>query len=271
MGAATFSATTALPAAVVGGSSLHLVATLHGTRQFDNGQGEGGEPVPFQESRFVDVKVAVTPPPGFTLLEPANGTVVDLRDGGGDVDVALGPVGNQYFPLTVSITRDGQTTTEQVSAGTGVKTSTHLKALPLGPRTISVSVANPDGAGPARTRTVTGRDVGPPLPRVDSPLPAANLVGDVNGAVVVPMTGIATDAQSGMVGGSAGVAWALTPSGTPTPAVHLRPRVPAAHRDRPRARGTPTPTRDRPRPEAPTPPGHSPMWSPIPTTPWATC
>jgi hypothetical protein len=160
--------------------------------------------------------VAVAPPPVYRVTAPTDGAVVDLPEGGAEVDVALTLAGDQFFPVTISISHDGQVTSEQFTGAQYQKTVT-LAPMPLGHRPISVSVANLDSAGPAQTRTVTGRDVTPPHPlQVDSPQPSASVLGDANGAVTVSMHGTAPDSQSGMAGGSAGVVWALSPGGPRT-------------------------------------------------------
>jgi len=53
------------------------------------------------------------------------------------------------------------------------------------------------------------------IERAFSPL---ELMADAGGKATVSMHGTATDSQSGMVGGHAGVAWALAPGGSRTPA-----------------------------------------------------
>src|SRR5262249_2524041 len=93
-----------------------------------------------------------------------------------------------------------------------------LAPMPLGPRTIAVTVADHDGVGSTRTVTVTGQDAAPPHAVIEFPAPQSNAVADGTGTAVVPTSGSASDSQSGMVGGSAGVAWALSPTGTRTPA-----------------------------------------------------
>jgi hypothetical protein len=173
--------------------------------------------VPFESGQSVSVQVAVASPPAFTVTAPADGAVVDLPEGGGEVDVALALPGEQFFPVTITISQDGHTTSEQFT-GPQYRKMVALAPMPLGPRPISVSVANLDSVGPAQTRTVTGRDITAPQPRVDSPQPSASVLGDANGAVTVPMHGTAPDSQSGMASGSAGVASALSPSGARTPA-----------------------------------------------------
>jgi hypothetical protein len=205
---------------VHGGTQVTLTAVLRGTNQFDigrPGEPEPGPEVPFEIPQSVSVQVAVAPPPVFTVTAPVDGVVVDLHEGGGEVGVALTIPGNQFFPVTISISRDGQITSEQFT-GAQYQKRVVLAPMPLGPRPISVRVANLDSVGPSQTRTVTGRDVTPPRLQVDSPQPSASVLGDANGAVTVFMHGTAPDSQSGMAGGRAGVAWALSPGGARTPA-----------------------------------------------------
>jgi hypothetical protein len=207
---------------VPGGTQVTLTAVLRGTNQFDDGTAEHGpgDPVPFPPlQREVSVQVPVAPPPAFAVTAPADGAVVDLPEGGVEVEVALTLPGEQFFPVTISISHDGHATSEQFTGpGTQYEKKVTLAPVPLGPRPISVSVANLDSVGPAQTRTVTGRDVTPPHLQVDFPQPSASVLGDSSGAVTISMHGTAPDSQSGMTGGSAGVAWALSPGGARTPA-----------------------------------------------------
>ena len=214
------SCTGSLLPSVRGGTQVTLTATLRGTHVPNIGtptEPEPGPGVPFETRQQVIVQVAVAPPPTFTVTAPADGAVVDLPERGADVEVALTiPGDHSLFPVTISISWDGQTTSEQFTGAQYQKT-VPLIAMPLGPRPISVSVANLDSAAPAQTRTVTGRDVTPPIPQVISPQPKASVpADDANGAKTVPMNGTAQDSQSGMAEGSAAVAWALTPAGTRT-------------------------------------------------------
>ena len=169
-------------------------------------------------SRARRVRVAAAGPPVFTVVSPADGSVVDLDEGGGQVGVQLTTTSDQYFPLSVSVICDGQTTTEQFT-GTQYQKTVILAPMPLGPRTILVTCADPDGLSSTSSRSVVGQDVGAPHLQVGFPQPSANVIGDANGAVTVPMHGTAADNQSGMAGGNAAVAWALAPGG-PWTAAH---------------------------------------------------
>jgi hypothetical protein len=164
------------------------------------------------------VHVAAAGPPVFTVVSPADGSVVNLDEGGGPVSVQLTTTIDQYFPLSVSIICDGQATTEQFT-GTQYQKAVILVPMPLGPRIISVTCADPDGLSSTSSPSVVGHDVGAPHLQVGFPQPSANVIGDANGAVTVPMHGTAEDNQSGMAGGSATVAWALAPGG-PWAAAH---------------------------------------------------
>ncbi|MEV0220414.1 neuraminidase-like domain-containing protein [Streptomyces sp. NPDC050704] len=165
------------------------------------------------------VRVFAAGPPVFTVPAPANGTTVDLDEGGKDITVQVNTTSDQYFPLTVTIAWDGRVTTGEIRAGaTQYQTAIHLDPMPLGARTISVTITDPDVVGSTQTRSVTCRDVSPPQVQVGYPPQNGNIMGDDTGAATVPMHGTATDPQSGMVGGSASVAWALTPGGTRTTA-----------------------------------------------------
>ncbi|MFG1809549.1 hypothetical protein [Streptomyces sp. NPDC049040] len=171
------------------------------------------------DSAAISVRVAAAAAPAFTLDAPAEGAVVDLDDGGGQVTVRLGVTSDQYFPFTAAVTRDGQTTTETIPGATAqYQKAVSLAPLPLGARTLSVTLTDPDGLATTKTRTLTGRDIAPPHLQVDFPQPAANVMGDTGGKATVAMHGTAPDGQSGMTGGSASVAWALSPTGTRTAA-----------------------------------------------------
>ena len=166
----------------------------------------------------MNARVAAAHPPAFTVVSPADGSVVNLDEGGGQVNVHLTTTSDQYFPLSVSIVRDGQTTTEQFT-GTQYQKTVILAPMPLGSRTVSVTCADPDGLRSTSSRSVVGHDVAAPHLQVGYPQPSANIIGDAKGAVTVSMHGTAPDNQSGMAGGSATVAWALVPGG-PWTAAH---------------------------------------------------
>jgi hypothetical protein len=169
----------------------------------------------------VTVHVAAAGPPVFTLTSPPAGTVVGLAESGGAVTVGLSMDAEQFYPVSVSIGFDGTSTPpDQFNGGSYSRTVT-IGAMPLGPRTLTVSCADRDGLTSTQTITVTGKDIAPPHPTVDFPQPGASVVGDATGAKTVPMHGTAVDAQIGMVGGAAGVAWSLTPDGVRTPAQAL--------------------------------------------------
>ena len=176
------------------------------------GHSTGGDIV----SDVVTVQVAAAGPPAFTVSLPANGATVDLNEAGGQVTVALNTT-SDYFPLTATVTRDGVSTSAQFSSAQ-YQTAVNLAPMPLGARTIAVTVADRDGQSSTQTRSLTGRDIAPPHVAVTDPKASANILGDANGAVTVRMVGTATDSQAGMVGGAATVAWALSPTGTRTAA-----------------------------------------------------
>ncbi|MDH6222812.1 hypothetical protein M2283_010164 [Streptomyces pseudovenezuelae] len=168
----------------------------------------------------MSVRVFAAGPPAFTVTTPAAGTVVNLDEAGKDIIVQVNATSDQYFPLAVNVTWDDQVITGTMPIGTTqYQTPIRLAPMPLGARTIWVTVADPDGAGSSQPRSVTCVDVSPPQVQVDYPPQKGNIVGDNAAAATVPMHGRTTDAQSGMVGGRATVAWALTPTGTRTTAI----------------------------------------------------
>src|SRR5262249_21180883 len=132
-------------------------------------------------------------------------------------DVTLSIPPDEFFPLDVEVTRDGVTTISSVTS-TDYTTKITLAPLPLGPRPITIQVADRDGQASGQTISVNGLDAAAPHLVVEFPPPSANVVGDATGNATVSMHGTAADAQSGMAGGSAGVAWALSPDGPRTAA-----------------------------------------------------
>lgn len=162
----------------------------------------------------VTVQVAAALPPAFTVTAPAEGAVVPLGEGGGSVDVALSIPPDQFFPVTVSVALDGQNVSTETISSTQYRTTlSNVSPMPLGPRQIAVTVGDRDNFASNKIRTITGRDVG--LPRVPFVL-QADALGDKEGQATAHLSGTAEDNQSGMVGGSSAVAWALSRDGSRT-------------------------------------------------------
>jgi hypothetical protein len=159
------------------------------------------------------ITVHVAGPPTFTLLTPAEGTVVDLNDGGGSVTVHLTATGAQLFPMQVSTTVDGRTTTDTLNGADYTRTIP-LAPMPLASRPISVTCLNAVGLAGTQTRNLIGRDIGAPTVRPAQD--AFSVLGDAAGTAIAPLSGTAADTHTGMSGGKAGVSWALTPTGTRT-------------------------------------------------------
>lgn len=161
----------------------------------------------------VSVRVLAAGPPVFTLVTPAEGDTVDLDEGGHAVAFQLTFPADQFFPLTVDVIHDGVTTTGTAEGETYAATVT-LSPMPLGTRPITVRVSDRDGQAASQARTLVGRDAAPPHPPVViSPASSGNVIAD---GMPVLMHGTVMDSQSGMVGGQAGVAWALLPTGQRT-------------------------------------------------------
>jgi hypothetical protein len=78
----------------------------------------------------MNVRVAAAGPPVFTMVSPADGSLVNLDEGGGQVSVQLTTTSDQPFPLLVSIFRDGQVTAEQFT-GTQYQQTVILAPMPL--------------------------------------------------------------------------------------------------------------------------------------------
>ncbi|MFI5878844.1 neuraminidase-like domain-containing protein [Streptomyces sp. NPDC051554] len=166
----------------------------------------------------VGLAVAAAVPPAFTVTAPAENAQVDLGVSGASVNVQVNIPADQYFPVKITLAWDGQSvSTDNVSSTTFQQLIT-LGSMPLGSRPISVTVADRDHFASTKIRTVVGRDVGLPILTVDQP---TNAIGDSTGRATAQVTGTVQDAQSGMVGGSAGVAWALSKDGVRTPAQPL--------------------------------------------------
>jgi hypothetical protein len=165
----------------------------------------------------ITVHVIAANPPAFTIAAPTAGTVVPVPEGGKTIDVRANVPAGPPTPITMTATVDGVTTNGQQS-GSDFVAQVNISQMPLGPRTITVGVADADAIASTKTVTVTAADASPPHLTVEFPDPGhpASVIGDGTGKVTVAMHGKAVDNQSGMVGGSASVAWALTPDGTPT-------------------------------------------------------
>ncbi|WP_405820220.1 hypothetical protein OG241_32075 [Streptomyces sp. NBC_01390] len=161
------------------------------------------------------IQVQTALPPAFTWVTPTAGATVDLQEGGAQVGVQLDITRAQRLPLTISITRDGTTTSVPFTGGTSYQTSVGLLPMPLGARPMTITCTDPDGLTATQTRTFTGRDAAPPKLEVAA---TTTVVGDANGAVTASLQGTAPDTQSGMVGGRAKVEWALSATGTRTAA-----------------------------------------------------
>ncbi|MFI9106143.1 neuraminidase-like domain-containing protein [Streptomyces fildesensis] len=168
----------------------------------------------------VTFQVASPLPPAFTVTAPAEGAVVDLGEGGGSVDVKVSIPADQFFPVTVSIALDGQLVVAQTISSTQFQATLTPGSMPLGARPIAVTVADRDNAFSTKTRTITGRDIGLPTVPVT---PQPDVVGDDHGKGIAQLSGTASDPQSGMIGGKAAVAWALSPEGNRAQARPLSP------------------------------------------------
>lgn len=173
------------------------------------------------QSDPVTVHVTAPVPPAFTVTAPAAGAVVQLNEGGGLVDVQVTLPADVYFPVLVSIARDGQLfSSEWTSSTVYQRLGVPLGPMPLGARMIAVTVSDRDNLTSTKSVPLTGRDIAPPHLVI---VPPPTAIGDVNGAVTVRVSGTAVDNQAGMIGAPASVAWALTPTGTRTAAT---PRAP---------------------------------------------
>lgn len=166
-------------------------------------------------SYFRTIHVQTALPPAFTWVTPAAGSTVDLREGGGQANVQLDITRAQRLPLTISVTRDGTTTSTQFTGGSSYQESVNLLPMPLGARPMTITCTDPDGLTATQTRTFTGRDAAPPRLQV---VATTAVVGDPDGNATAALTGTAPDTQSGMTGGSAKVEWALSATGPRTAA-----------------------------------------------------
>ncbi|MFB4296710.1 hypothetical protein [Actinomadura sp. NTSP31] len=144
------------------------------------------------------VTVHVTPagPPVFNWVSPADGTVVDFGPGGGQVTVELATGPDQYYPLAVGITKDGTTTTQSFT-GSRLVTTLVLAPAPLGPRTITVQCADPDGRTSSQTRTIVAHDGTPPAVTIGA-FPTDVTVTSL--PFLLTLNGTTSGAQSGVTG-----------------------------------------------------------------------
>lgn len=168
----------------------------------------------------VNVQVAAAVPPAFTVTAPAEGAVVDLGESPGTVDLKVSIPADQFFPVTVSIALDGQFVSAETISSTQYQKTLNLSSMPLGPRPIAVTVGDQNNFSSTKVRTITGRDIG--LPRAPV-VPQSDVLGDKDGKGTAHISGTAEDPQSGMIGGKAAVAWALSPEGDRTTAQALTP------------------------------------------------
>ena len=169
-------------------------------------------------SPTLSLDVAPSGPPAFTVVSPVEGSQVDLDEGGGQLSLQLTTTADQFLPFTVSVSVDGVAAPQSpvVLTGTQLQMPVTLAPTPLGSRHVSITCTDPSGLQTTQARLVVGRDVAAPHLAVSDPQPSASVIGDANGAAVVMMHGTARDAQSGMAGGQAAVAWALSPTGMRT-------------------------------------------------------
>ncbi|WP_105969045.1 hypothetical protein [Streptomyces geranii] len=148
------------------------------------------------EADPVTVHVSAAGPPVFTWVAPADGALVELAPDGGSLEVVLTTTDDQFYPLTVDITQDGLTTTQQHSGPEYRKTVT-LAPAPLGARQITVRCTDPDGGTSTQTRSVVGHDGAPPtvtLDAFDSEVTVTSLPWQVT------LTGTTPGASSGVTG-----------------------------------------------------------------------
>lgn len=165
----------------------------------------------------VNVHVVAGGPPTFTIGAPAAGSTVNLDESGAQVTVQVNFAAETFFPLRVRLDWDNQSQTfDNVTSPTFTQ-SIRIGATPVGSRSITVTCIDPDNQVSSQSVMFTGRDVATPHVAVTSPSDgSARVAPDANTQITVPIVGTATDIQSGMVGGGASVAWALSPTGTRT-------------------------------------------------------
>jgi hypothetical protein len=156
----------------------------------------------------VNVHVFAAGPPVFTWVAPLDGAVVDLALGGASVEVVLTTSADQYYPLSVAVTQDGLTTTQQYS-GSEYRKTISLAPTPLGSRSITVKCTDPDGGVSTQTRSVVGHDGAPPTVTINA---FDNNVAVTSLPYGLTVTGTTPGASSGVTG----VQYAVTngPSGS---------------------------------------------------------
>ncbi|MDX3748945.1 hypothetical protein [Streptomyces sp. AK08-02] len=159
-------------------------------------------------SRTITVSAPVAPV--FTWAAPAAGAALDLGPGGGQAEVKLTAGSDEFYPFTVSITHDGlPATQDQFAAGTQFQKTVAFGPATAGPRTISVTCADPNGLSSTQTRTLAARDSAPPTVAL-APFSDRQTVRSLPHTVT--LTGTTNGAQSGITG----VTFAFTdgPSGS---------------------------------------------------------
>lgn len=174
----------------------------------------------------VSVLVAPAGPPTFTLLKPTANQRVDLQEAGGSV-VVEATTSDEFGPRTFTASCGSPAINLTARSSTTFDGTLPIDSMPLGAREVRVTCTDVIGEQSTQTVIVNGVDVGPPRLSVTSPKPSANQKADASGTVTVPFVGKAEDSQSGMVGGSATVEWALSPSGAPTRAKPRNPQDPS--------------------------------------------
>jgi hypothetical protein len=171
--------------------------------------------------------------PSLTVVAPTGSSTVALAESGTDVPVTVVMADETVFgPHAVAALADGPSGVPVPLAATSATHFSgivHLAPMPLGPRTITVTGSCPGASSPpvsaTATVTVVGTDVTPPSVRVTHPAVTGGQVAAASApaGLTVTVTGEASDPQSGMVGGLASVAVALSPDGTPVVAVPVNP------------------------------------------------
>ncbi len=166
--------------------------------------------------------------PTITITAPPAGTTENLGENGADVQVIVEMADSALFgDHTIQAQPDNGTgsSLSPVSGSTTVFSGTvHLAPMPLGGRSITVigaCAAAPQITTAPQKVELAGKDVGSPHVHVDHPAkngPAAAILNAAQTQYTVAITGGASDSQSGMAGGQAGVAVATSRTGPFTPA-----------------------------------------------------
>ncbi|MFD0687809.1 hypothetical protein [Actinomadura fibrosa] len=140
------------------------------------------------------VTVVNPDPPSFTWNSPANGAVIGIGPNGGPLTVDISTPATLAYPLTVRVTVDGATSSDQ-STGTRFSKSVTLAQTSIGPRTVTVTIVDAQNRTASQSRTIITQDGAPPTVSLDA-FPNPLVVQQL--PAVLLLTGRTSGAASGV-------------------------------------------------------------------------